>query len=94
MRVRVLPIVAGLVLLAGCGESVNDDRADTAGGNRPDAWGNVTFVTAYHNVDGAPTVVLFCTDRLRFAATLSLNGTTSPALLRLPEQDRICGGDQ
>lgn len=87
-------LAAGLIL-AGCSKATNEDRGDVGNGSKPDSTSDATHVDLYRNADGVPTVILFCIGDLRFASTASSlsDGSKSitPALLRLPEQDGMCG---
>ena len=85
--------IALVLLLSACGSAVQD-RPDEAGGTEPDVLAAATKVTVYLNADSVPNVALFCIGEMRFASTLSGGDSgkdKSAALLRLPEQDAVCG---
>jgi hypothetical protein len=86
--------IALVLLLSACGSSATSDRPDSAGGKNPDTTAAATRVTVYLNADDVPNVALFCIGEMRFASTLSGGDSgkdKSSALLRLPEQDGVCG---
>jgi hypothetical protein len=86
--------IAIVLLLSSCGASAVKDRPDSAGGKNPDVTAAATKVTVYLNADSVPNVALFCIGDMRFASTLSGGDSgkdKSSALLRLPEQDAVCG---
>lgn len=70
-------------------EVTTQDRTTEAGA-QPDRVADTSDVTVWRNIDNAPTVVTFCADGLRFAATLSADGTRAPQLVWIPEHDRRC----
>jgi hypothetical protein len=98
-KTPVVMAAVGLLLLAGCSKATGEDRSDSVGAGRlPDTTQDATHVDLYRNADGVPTVILFCIGTMRFySSPSSLGGSSSrtyitPALLRLPEQDAVCGG--
>lgn len=80
--------IAGVMLLGGCGGTEQDRQ--TPAGTQPDAYADTTDVTLWRNADNVPNIAIFCAGDLRFAATLSSDGTKQPSLVRVPEQDRQC----
>ena len=96
MKTIIRTAIAGaaLIALAGCSQATQDRPAD-AGGKDPDALRAATQVTVYLNADNVPNVALFCIDKMRFASTLSGGDSgkdKASSLLRLPDQDVVCGG--
>lgn len=88
-RVRIASIglvAAATVALSACGATAMQDRSNT----EPDRVVEATHVTLIQNADKIPSVATFCGSGFGFAATLSADGTRSPALIRLPELDEIC----
>jgi hypothetical protein len=92
LRKHVRPLAATMVVLAstaGCGATA--DR-ESGAGRQVDRYEDATDITVWRSADDVPNVVTFCADGLRFVATLSVDGTRAPALLRVPEQDDRCRG--
>ena len=86
--------LAGAVLVAlvapGCSGQPSDDRSGEAGGRDADTFADATDVTVVRNIDDVPNVALFCADGIRFAATLSGDGTRPPQLVELSPDFQTC----
>jgi hypothetical protein len=85
----LLGLGLGCLLLTGCA-ATSADRLPEAGGPSPDGFADATDVTVWRNADNVPNVAMFCADGLRWAATLSDDGSKSPVLVRVPEHDSRC----
>lgn len=81
-------LCVGAVVLSGC-NSVNSDRTSGAGANA-DELRDTTAVVVYLNADNVPNVAYFCAGAYGWAATLSNDGTSAPALVRFAEYDKNC----
>lgn len=80
--------VALVLSLTGCSDQLGDRGGRE--GAAPDKISDVDYIEVYRNADNFPNVARLCIDGIAFATTASREGTSSPALLRVPEWDPRC----
>jgi len=92
---RAAALAGAMVLLAGCGASATDDRK-SGKGSSPDAYQDATLVTVFRNADNVPNVWEGCMGKHRYAGTLSSGDSgvnKASTIIRLREDDKLCGGE-
>lgn len=87
---RALTAAAALLLLVGCSAESQDRKGGK--GNDADRITDVDKAEVFRNIDDFPNIERVCVDGIAFAATTSYDGTTASNLVRIPDWDALCGG--